>query len=573
MSKNHFKQRGSNILVVAVTRIGDMLQASPTIAGFKLENPAAKVTVLVEKSFAAICDGIPNIDEVIQIDLALINRCLNEDKEGLIEAYKYVDQMIADLKAKQFDFCINMSSSSYTAFLIKLLGIEDSRGWISDDEGNRQITTPWARLFAAFIYHGNREYNGLNIVDIFRCSAGVKEHPDRLLFNVNEEARSKAKQLISSKFTSTYRSDNGPVICLQAGASQEKRQWNSRYFAQVSKLLVERLNAKLIFTGTKSEAPIIDQVFAQYSHPNMVSVAGETKLDELAGILEQADLLVTGDTGPMHLSVAVGTPVVSLFLASALGYETGPYGEGNIVIQPQIACSPCNPIYTCSTTECHQQISPELVYELVEMRLKTQAKEVKNITLSSSYANPSQVAVYVTCFDEDSFYDMKQINPGKAVGKNGHSARYFENARNAYKKLWKEELDGIVSQFPVNQFSIEKEGLPEDYRVNLERIVNLSHAGTSLIEQLVGLIRNEQSSANALGVISSQMSQVDRQLEDVGLSTPVIGALIRMFVMEKENMQSEDAESLAWEMGDLYRTLAMRIEKFERYYEYYAQNN
>ena len=74
-------KKSNNILLVAITRMGDMLQASPTIAGIKMENPDAKVTVLIERNFASICAGLPGIDEVIVIDLTYVTRGLHGEQE------------------------------------------------------------------------------------------------------------------------------------------------------------------------------------------------------------------------------------------------------------------------------------------------------------------------------------------------------------------------------------------------------------------------------------------------------------------------------------------------------------
>lgn len=357
----------NNILVLAVTRLGDMLQSSPTFVGLKRQNPGAKITVLVDKAVAPVCAGIAGIDEIYPMEINAVLKFIYMGGVGIVDAYKYVDDVLADLRSRNFDMIFNLSSSPYTALLMKMLGVKNNRGWIADEEGYRLITEPWAMLFAAFVFHSNRDYNSLNIVDILRCTVGVNQHPKELMYEISSDSYNFAEKF----FKDNNIQSDGPVIALQAGASQEKRQWDPRLFAQLIKILIERLNASIILTGIPAERKIIEAILKHYSHPRIHSAVGKTSVQQLAALLKKSDILVTGDTGTMHLSVAVGTNVVAGFLASAYCFETGPYGKGNFVIQPQIGCGPCNPNFKCIKTDCHDHISPEMMYQLVKIRLET----------------------------------------------------------------------------------------------------------------------------------------------------------------------------------------------------------
>ena len=416
----------NRILLVNITRLGDMLQATPTIAGIKAENPGCHITVLVEKQFEEVCKIIPNIDEIIGIDLNYVVRSIAREKDGIIDGYEYVTKMVEDLRAKNFDYCLNMSSSAYTALLLSLIGIKRNGGWTADDEGYRVIETEWARLFATSVFHQNRQYNSLNLVDVFRCSADVEEHPHKLLIDVVPEATQHCEKLIEeARFTNT-----GPLIAVQAGASQGKRQWSPAKFVKMIKYLTEQHNARVVLTGAQKERNIIDPIVEGCSSSNVISVAGKTSVPQLAALLKMCQVLVTGDTGPMHISVAVGTPVVSMFLASAFGYETGPYSEGNIVLQPVIGCGPCNPNKPCSKPECHDTITPELVAHLAIARVQGEVKEV-----SSQLADPRGVIVYRSQFDKFGFCDLVPIN--------GTSNDPFIRFRRTYRQLWLDDIGGF----------------------------------------------------------------------------------------------------------------------------------
>jgi ADP-heptose:LPS heptosyltransferase len=535
----------SNVLLVNITRLGDMLQATPTIAGLKAENPDCKVTVLVEKQFEDVCHFIPNVDYVKALDLGMTVRSLAREQDGIVDAFEYVTEFVKDLRAQNFDYCLNMSSSAYTALLLRLIGIGNNGGWTSDDEGYRVIESDWAKLFATSVYHQNRQYNSLNLVDVFRCSADVETHPKQLLIKVEPEASAHARNLLAeAPYTNT-----GPLIAVQAGASQEKRQWSPRLFVRLVKTLVEKHNARVVLTGTKKELSILQPIVNGVGNPNVFIAAGKTSIPQLAALLKECNILVTGDTGTMHMSVAVGTPVVAMFLASAFGFETGPYSEGNLVLQPVIGCGPCNPNKPCAGLECHDTMSPELIAELTVRRLAGQVLEVPR-----ELADPSHVVVYRSSFDAYGFCDLKPINEQTP----SRMTRY----RDAYRKVWLDDLGGYKV--------LPREGTPStrstlslapEETEGLAEVIAQAKEGQRLIEQLVQLVRDPHSDAKGLGAVNAGLTDLDRRIEETGFHFGHLGPLTRMFVFSKENLSGTDPLGLASQMLSVYQSLERRGHK------------
>lgn len=564
MSKPFAKNKVERILIVAITRLGDMLQGSPTIIGLKQANPDAKVTVLIDRAFASVCDGIPGIDEVYVIDLSFVVRCVHMEGEGIVEAYDYVDKLVEDLRQRRFDFVLNMSSSPYTALLCRMLDAPETRGWMSDEEGFRIISSPWAMLFAAFVFHSNRDYNDLNLVDIFRCAAKVKDHPHTLRYEPSPDDHRFAEELLDSEVLP----GDGPLIMIQAGASQEKRQWAPVQFARLAERLISTLGARLVFVGTDGERRIVDEIFRLYSHPRMTSILGKTSVGQLGAVLSRADLLVTGDTGPMHLAVAVGTPVVALFLASALGYETGPYSPGNFIIQPQIGCNPCNPNYPCARPDCHDQITPELVAELVSIRLSHPREDDDSLALPSHLVRQQRAAIYVTAMDGDGFLECRLM--GGAAPRRGEPVEFFECARKSYRALWKEEFDGIVFR-PCPPTG----GLPAIAHPRLaavREIVALADEAIIQLNRLREAVIDTRTPGHVLGALNGAVSAADRAIEEVGLSEGLLGAIVRIFLMEKENIRGDDVLELVGATLQIHTTLIRRVKRFAELFGFYANH-
>ncbi|NLF24992.1 MAG: glycosyltransferase family 9 protein [Deltaproteobacteria bacterium] len=549
MRRKYIKK--NNVLMVNITRLGDMLQATPTIAGIKMENPDCKVTVLVEKQFSAICDWLPHIDDVVALDLGMTVRSLASGSEGIIDAYTYVGEVVEDLKSRGFDYCLNMSSSAYTALLLSLIGVKRHGGWTADEEGYRVIESDWAKLFATSVFHQNRQFNSINLVDVFRCSSDTEQHPKKLLINIDPDATKYCEGLVrEAGFTNT-----GPLIAVQAGASQGKRQWATERFVKLVRILIDRYQARVILTGTKKEMRIIEPIASGVNSPNVFVAAGRTNIPQLAALLKMSAVLVTGDTGPMHIAVAAGTPVVSMFLASAYGFETGPYSEGNLVLQPVLSCAPCNPNKPCSRPDCHDQIDPEFLAELVMKRVEKDIRE-----LSDDFADPAKIIVYRSCFDQYGFCNFEALN----------SQRFdrWRKVRNAYRKVWLKDLAGY--EVPMSEAADSPlEVLSDDEKLmfeGLDQVLAQAQEGIKLIQNLTQLVGDPYSSTTALRDVNKRLSELDREIEQTGFHYAPLNPVTRMFLFAKENIVGTEALSLASQMGGNYQRLEERCKMLAGYY-------
>jgi len=553
MRRRHIKKE--KILLVNITRLGDMIQATPTIAGMKMENPSCHISVLVEKSFAEVCSHIPHVDEVIPLDLSMCVQALARDGDGIIDAFVYFDSVIKKLREDRYDFCLNMSNSAYTALLIRLAGIERMGGWVSDAEGYRRIESEWARLFAANLFFGNRHFNSLNLVDIFRASADVEAHPESLLLTIEDKALEYAREFLKE---GGIVKDGCPLIAIQVGASQGKRQWAPKKFAQLIRHLHQKLGARIVLTGTKSELPIIERVTKEVSDLPVIVAAGKTNIPQLAAVLGQCDLLVTGDTGTMHVAVAVKVPVVALFLASAYCFETGPYSAGNIVIQPTIECGPCNPNKSCARPDCHDSVSPELVTELVGRRLRQDWSE-----LPPNLVNWRQAVVYRSDFDEHGFLDFVPMHP--IPRKNEFVMR------EVYRRLWVDDIGGeIYRQRPRITVARETSLVISD-NLDVETLAyhlgELAKSGQRVIDQLISAVNDPSVPGSRLGEINGALNEIDRKVEELGLTMHILGPLARMFIFARENLNGTDVMVLAQQMKQAYIDLERRGDKLFDYYK------
>jgi ADP-heptose:LPS heptosyltransferase len=166
-----------------------------------------------------------------------------------------------------------------------------------------------------------------------------------------------------------------PFVAVNAMTRWPTKNWTPAGFAAVAEGLGAH-GLPVVFTGAPEDRASLDQIAAAMRSP-MRRLDGRTSLRVLGAVFRQARVVVSTDTGPLHIAVAVGTPVVALFGPTDPAY-TGPHGEGHVVLRSGVPCSPCFE-KTCRTTRvephaCMRRLDPsEVVAAAVRLAARSRA--------------------------------------------------------------------------------------------------------------------------------------------------------------------------------------------------------
>jgi lipopolysaccharide heptosyltransferase II len=136
-----------------------------------------------------------------------------------------------------------------------------------------------------------------------------------------------------------------PLIALHPGGGRPVKQWHPDRFAAAAGTVAREHGAAVLLTGSDDDRPVTDAVAARLGESGIPLLRAPASLDlvVLAGILERCRLLITGDTGPMHLAAAVGTPVVAVF-GPSMPWRYAPLPTAHRIVRVDLPCSPCNRI-------------------------------------------------------------------------------------------------------------------------------------------------------------------------------------------------------------------------------------
>jgi heptosyltransferase-2 len=163
--------------------------------------------------------------------------------------------------------------------------------------------------------------------------------------------------------------DGRPLIGMNPGATYGLAKcWHPERFGELGRRIFNEWNASILLFGKEEEQPIAREIL-QHLKGRGINLAGKTNLLQLAALLECCQLLVTNDTGTMHVATAVGTPVVALF-GSTDPLITGPWGDGHVVIRKDVPCGPCLKRICPTDHRCMELITVDEVEEAVYSRMK-----------------------------------------------------------------------------------------------------------------------------------------------------------------------------------------------------------
>jgi heptosyltransferase-1 len=340
-----------NILIVKLSAIGDVIHTLPSLAALRKHYPDADITWVIEEAASDLIMDHPHLNRVI---ISRRKSWIGDFRGGRISgALKEIKFFLSALRARPYDLVIDFHGLFKSAVIVLLSGGKRKLGYDSLQE-----------LSGLFYNEKIPEDMGKHAVDRYLDFARhLGAHPDtpEFIIPIREENENRVKALLMAGGIGP----NDPFVAVSPQALWETKLWSDQKFAQLSERIIQELNMPVVFTG--GEGKSIEGIQSFMTLPS-VDLAGRTTLKDLACLYRKASLLVTTDSGPMHLAAAMGTPVVALFGPTDPS-RTGPYGKGHTVIRMDVPCSPCF-LKTCETRHCMQGLTVEDVFQAVRKNSK-----------------------------------------------------------------------------------------------------------------------------------------------------------------------------------------------------------
>lgn len=339
------------ILILKPSSLGDIIHALPVLRLLKLHFREAEIYWWIDAGFAPLLEGDPDLAGIVRF----------ERKRWTLPAHwPEMARSVRWMRGQKFDWIIDLQGlfrSACFGWLSRgnfLIGLDNVR------EGGREGARGFYDLAV-------RSPKGAHAVE--RClsilpalDVPVHSHfkwlPERPA--IAADVKSKWPELKNSRW-----------IALQPGARWATKCWPVENFARLVRLFAQKYpDLRFAVMGSAEDRPLGEKILPA-APGRVLNLCGQTSLPEMIEWLRWCDLMVTNDTGPMHVAAALGVPLVALFGPTDPA-STGPYGQLENVLRVSLPCAPCYK-HTCHwkiKLECLISISPEMVFQFAQKKLQ-----------------------------------------------------------------------------------------------------------------------------------------------------------------------------------------------------------
>jgi lipopolysaccharide heptosyltransferase I len=331
------------ILLIKPSSLGDIVHAMPTLAALRERFPQAEVTWLVKRQWASLVEVIGGVDHICVVERGL---------RGWLG-------QVPSLRAARFDLVVDLQGLFRSGAMAWLTGCGRRIGFANAREGSPWFYTQRVAVPAAPMHAVDR------YLLVAEALGAARPAEPRFDFVDRPEDRQAAEALL----TQAGLAASSRWIAMNVSARWETKRWPPQHFAEAADRLSEAQALPIVFMGGPAERPETHAVMA-HMRTKAVDLTGRTPVGLLPGLLRRAAVLVTNDSGPMHIAAAVGTPVVALF-GPTDPVKTGPYGPGHVVLSHAVECRPCfrRDCSRAVALECLTGVQPEQVVRAVQQQL------------------------------------------------------------------------------------------------------------------------------------------------------------------------------------------------------------
>jgi heptosyltransferase-2 len=349
------------VLIRGTNWVGDAVMSVPAMREIRRSLPESRISLLIRPWVRDVYGGADFLDEIITYDKGGLHRGLSGRR-----------RLVSELRSREFDLAILFQNAFEAALLVWWAGIPVRIGYARD---YRSVLLSHAIPIDPEVRQAHQAYYYLGLL----AGAGfVEPRPwrgPRPLPACNLEVRQSDREAARDILHRAGVEDGAVLIGLNPGASYGgAKRWLPDRFAEVADQLAGKYSARIILFGSGAELPMSQYVAERMKYPS-VNLAGRTTLGQLMGLIKECVLLVTNDSGPMHLAAALGVPQVAIF-GSTSDVATGPSSDLAEVVRVPAECSPCF-LRECPTDfRCMTGITASQVIEAAERKLHRAEKGV-----------------------------------------------------------------------------------------------------------------------------------------------------------------------------------------------------
>ncbi len=341
------------ILILKFSALGDVVHTLPVAATIRKSLPDSHIVWMVEERFQDLLRDNPDIDEVITLRTKVWRK--NWNRQSLEE----ILHTVKTLRQHKFDLVLDLHGLIKSGLIARLSGAPIRTGFHRKNCKEK---------FSALLTNQKAPYmaKGLHVVDmtltLLQTALGRIEETKKFPLQVPEQL----DENIARFFAQNPELSQHPIIGINPGAGFESKQWELTRFAALADRIAAELGASILLTWGPGEKDKVQKISAHMKQKSFI--APPTSILESIALYKRMALLVSCDSGPLHLVAALGIPTVSIF-GPTDPVRNGAYGVHHKAVYKTLSCSFCWK-KTCplGSKECLQQVTVEDVFQAVKSR-------------------------------------------------------------------------------------------------------------------------------------------------------------------------------------------------------------
>ena len=343
-----------HIAIIRLSSIGDVLHCTPVARAIKKAYPSCRLTWIVGAVSTGVLVGNPYIDEVYVWSREHWEKLLRQYR--FQEAIQYWRQLRDDLHERRVDIALDVHGIFISGLATIATGASRRVGLANTKEFNSFFTTDTTPRLPGDIHVIQRYLSVLRLLNI------PDDGYDMTLI-VSPEGQQFADQFLRHAHYNPARK----LIAINLGTTWATKNWPVDYFATTAANLYR--DGQILLCGSPGDHRLAENFIHQAGIP-VINAVGQTQLPEFAGLLSRCDVLLTGDTGPLHMAVALKIPTVSIFGPTNPAVY-GPLSPEHIVLKSNLECVPChNQRCRLQDLKCLYDINPQTAIAAVRKQLE-----------------------------------------------------------------------------------------------------------------------------------------------------------------------------------------------------------
>ena len=324
------------IVLIKPSALGDIVHSLPVLTALRQRFPQAHIAWAVNRVYQPLLQNHPHLNAIVPFDRGQV-------RDGYLAGLLGFTRFLRRLQREQFDLAIDLQGLLRTGIMCFATHARARIGLASAREG------------AAWFYthHVDDRQEGQHAVDRYWLVAQAlgASGDKQFILAIDQQARQWAQELL--------REYPRPWLAVGVGARWITKRWPPQHFAALTQRALDKFGGTAVFVGAADEAPLAQEASARLQG-HVVNVVGRTDLRQLVALLAQVDLMIANDTGPLHVAVALGRPVIAPYTCTQV-VRTGPYGQLGHGVETTVWCRGSY-LKTCPRLECMPELTPDRLW-------------------------------------------------------------------------------------------------------------------------------------------------------------------------------------------------------------------